>query len=66
MVRAVGYPDPQYNKGLSQFHLQVVLAKKFGFNPEQFGENLQDNYQHHEVEQEPTERMEVATEYISK
>jgi hypothetical protein len=40
MVRAVGYPDPQSNKGLPQFHLQVVLAKKFGFTPEQFGENL--------------------------
>jgi transcription elongation factor SPT6 len=42
------------------------LAKKFGLTPEQFGENLRDNYQRHEVEQEPTEPMEVAKEYISK
>lgn len=41
------------------------LAKKFGLTPEQFGENLRDNYQRHEVEQEPTEPMEVAQEYIS-
>jgi transcription elongation factor SPT6 len=46
--------------------LQVVLAKKFGFTPEQFGENLWDSYQGCEVEQEPTEPMEVAKEYISK
>jgi transcription elongation factor SPT6 len=42
------------------------LAKKFGLTPEQFGENLRDNYQRHEVEQEPTEPMEVAREFISK
>jgi transcription elongation factor SPT6 len=42
------------------------LAKKFGLTPEQFGENLRDNYQRHEAEQESTEPMEVAEEYISK
>jgi transcription elongation factor SPT6 len=42
------------------------LTKKFGLTPEQFGENLRDNYQRHEVEQEPTEPLEIAKEYISK
>lgn len=41
------------------------LAKKFGLSPEQFGENLRDNYQRHEVEQEPTEPLEVAKEFVS-
>jgi transcription elongation factor SPT6 len=41
------------------------LAEKFGLTHEQFGENLWDNYQCHEVEQEPTEPMEAAKEYNS-
>lgn len=61
--------------GMDQTYVQLFfqliyfldgLAKKFGLTPEQFGENLRDNYQRHEVEQEPTEPMEVAKEYISK
>ncbi|CAG9861207.1 unnamed protein product [Phyllotreta striolata] len=41
------------------------LAKKFGLSPEQFAENLRDNYQRHEVDQEPVEPSEVAREFIS-
>lgn len=42
------------------------LAKKFGLTPEQFGENLRDNYQRHEVEQYPVEPKEVASDYVTK
>ncbi|KAG8224517.1 hypothetical protein J437_LFUL004208 [Ladona fulva] len=41
------------------------LAKKFGLSPEQFAENLRDNYQRHEVEQEPVEPSDVALEFTS-
>ncbi|XP_063222520.1 transcription elongation factor SPT6 isoform X2 [Bacillus rossius redtenbacheri] len=41
------------------------FAKRFGLTPEQFGENLRDNYQRHEVEQEPCAPDEVAPEYVS-
>ncbi|KAJ4440072.1 hypothetical protein ANN_08204, partial [Periplaneta americana] len=51
--------------GLGGFNISDGLAKRFGLTPEQFGENLRDNYQRHEVEQEPTEPIEVAREYIS-
>ncbi|KFM65277.1 Transcription elongation factor SPT6, partial [Stegodyphus mimosarum] len=42
------------------------LAKKFGLTPEQFGENLRDNYQRHEVDQYPVEPKEVASDYVCK
>lgn len=42
-----------------------ALAKKFGLTPEHFAENLRDNYQRHEVEQEPIEPSEVAKEFVS-
>lgn len=42
------------------------FAKRFGLTPEQFAENLRDNYQRHDVEQEPLEPIEVAKEYMSK
>lgn len=42
------------------------FAKRFGLTPEQFAENLRDNYQRHDVEQEASEPHEVAKEYISK
>lgn len=42
------------------------LAKKFGLTPEQFGENLRDNYQRHEVEQYPVLPKEVASDYVTK
>ncbi|XP_076670314.1 transcription elongation factor SPT6 isoform X2 [Andrena cerasifolii] len=41
------------------------LAKKFGLNPEHFAENLRDNYQRHEVEQDPTEPNVAANEFCS-
>ncbi|KAJ8923462.1 hypothetical protein NQ315_002021 [Exocentrus adspersus] len=41
------------------------LAKKFGLTPEYFAENLRDNYQRHEVEQEPSDPAETAKEFIS-
>ena len=39
------------------------LAAKFGLTPEQFGENLRDNYQRHETEQHSVEPEEVAQDY---
>lgn len=42
------------------------FAKRFGLTPEQFAENLRDNYQRHDVEQEATEPTEIAKEYVSK
>lgn len=42
------------------------FAKRFGLTPEQFAENLRDNYQRHDVEQEALEPHEVANEYVSK
>lgn len=41
------------------------LAKRFGLSPDQFAENLRDNYQRHEVEQESVAPLEVAKEYCS-
>ncbi|XP_019848744.1 PREDICTED: transcription elongation factor SPT6-like [Amphimedon queenslandica] len=41
-----------------------ALASKFGLTPEQFGENLRDNYQRHETEQHPYEPEEAAQEFI--
>lgn len=40
------------------------MAKKFGLTPEQFAENLRDNYQRHEVEQEATEPVDLARQYL--
>ncbi|XP_031627743.1 transcription elongation factor SPT6 isoform X2 [Contarinia nasturtii] len=42
------------------------FAKRFGLTPEQFAENLRDNYQRHDVEQEALAPHEVANEYVSK
>lgn len=42
------------------------LAKKFGLTPEQFGENLRDNYQRHEVDQFPVEPLQAAADYVNK
>ncbi|XP_050557944.1 transcription elongation factor SPT6 [Spodoptera frugiperda] len=39
------------------------LVKKFGLSPEQFAENVRDNYQRHEVEQQPVPPLEAAAEY---
>ncbi|XP_074640844.1 transcription elongation factor SPT6-like [Tubulanus polymorphus] len=56
-TRKTGYNMCQ-NAGLDD------LTKKFGLTPEQFGENLRDNYQRHDVEQYPIEPLEVAKEFL--
>ena len=40
------------------------LAAKYGLTPEQFGENLRDNYQRHETEQHNIEPEEAAEDYV--
>lgn len=42
------------------------LAKKFGLSPEHYAENLRDNYQRHEVDQEPTEPSVTANDYCGQ
>jgi hypothetical protein len=44
----------------------VDLAHKFGLTAEQFGENLRDNYQRHDVEQDPAEPLVLAEQYVTK
>ena len=41
------------------------LARKYGLTPEQFGENLQDNYQRHDVDQDPAEPLDLARDYVN-
>jgi transcription elongation factor SPT6 len=41
------------------------IAIKFGLTPDQFGENVRDNYQRNEVEQFPIEPLEFAKDFIS-
>ena len=41
------------------------LAKTFGLSPEEFGENLQDNYAKHDVPEETREFEDVAAEYMN-
>ena len=41
------------------------LAKKFGLFPENFAENLRDNYQCCEIDQDPTEPAVVANDFYS-
>ena len=43
-----------------------TLAKKFGLSPEHFAENLRDNYQRHEVDQDPTEPSSVAEDFCGQ
>ncbi|XP_045599264.1 transcription elongation factor SPT6 [Procambarus clarkii] len=43
-----------------------TLTKKFGLTPEQFGENLRDNYQRFDVEQCPEDSTKEAEEHLSK
>ncbi|ESO97932.1 hypothetical protein LOTGIDRAFT_103494 [Lottia gigantea] len=42
------------------------VARRFGLTPEQFGENLRDNYQRHDVEQCPVEPLELAKDYVNR
>ena len=44
----------------------VDMARKFGLTPEQFGENLRDNYQRYDVEQDPVDPLTLAEQFISK
>lgn len=55
--RNAGYHICQ-QAGLADF------VKKFGLTPEQFGENLRDNYQKHEVDQYEMELMTLANEFV--
>ena len=41
------------------------LLRKYGLSPQQFAENLRDNYQRHEVEQYPSEPLDAALDYVS-
>lgn len=41
------------------------FIKKFGLSPEHFAENLQDNYQRHEVDQDPIEPAIAANDFCS-
>lgn len=41
------------------------IGMRFGLTPEQFGENLRDNYQRHEVDQCPMEPLEMAKDFIA-
>ncbi|XP_031559934.1 transcription elongation factor SPT6-like [Actinia tenebrosa] len=41
------------------------LARKFGLTPDQFGENLRDNYQRHETEQHPMDPGVAAESYLT-
>ncbi|XP_055370819.1 transcription elongation factor SPT6 isoform X2 [Condylostylus longicornis] len=40
------------------------FAKRFGLSPDQYAENLRDNYQRHEVDQEPVQPRELAKGYL--
>ena len=42
------------------------MARKFGLTPDQFGENLRDNYQRHETQQHPLEPEDTAENYLSR
>jgi len=46
--------------------IAVDLARKFGLTAEQFGENLRDQYQRHDVEQDPAEPLDIAEQYIAR
>ncbi|XP_041979251.1 transcription elongation factor SPT6 [Aricia agestis] len=41
------------------------LVRMFGLSPEQFAENVRDNYQRHEVEQQPVPPLEAAANFGS-
>ncbi|XP_055861753.1 transcription elongation factor SPT6 [Biomphalaria glabrata] len=42
------------------------IARQFGLKPSEFGENLRDNYQRHDVNQCPLEPLELARDYICR
>ncbi|RUS83311.1 hypothetical protein EGW08_008933 [Elysia chlorotica] len=40
------------------------IARQFGLKPDEFGENIRDNYQRHDVSQCPLEPLELARDYV--
>jgi len=40
------------------------IARQFGLKPHEFGENIRDNYQRHDVSQCPLEPLELAKDYV--
>lgn len=42
----------------------LEMAKRFGLSPEQFAENLRENYQRHDVDQEAVEPTDVAKKFL--
>ncbi|GFR73722.1 transcription elongation factor SPT6 [Elysia marginata] len=40
------------------------IARQFGLKPDEFGENIRDNYQRHDVSQCPLEPLELAKDYV--
>jgi len=51
---------------MMMMYIAVDLAHKFGLTAEQFGENLRDQYQRHDVDQHPAEPLELAEQYITR
>jgi len=47
-------------------YIAVDLARKFGLTAEQFGENLRDNYQRHDVEQDHAEPLDSADQFLAR
>ena len=42
------------------------MAKRFGLTPEQFGENLRDNYARNDVDQYPADPIELGKEHVDE
>ena len=40
------------------------ITRQFGLKPHEFGENIRDNYQRHDVNQCPLEPLELAKDYV--
>ena len=48
------------------FSFAEAISKLFGLTPEQYSENLRDNYQRYEVVQHPEEPIKEAENHLSK
>ena len=46
------------------FSFSDEIARQFGLKPDEFGENIRDNYQRHDVSQCPLEPLELAKDYV--
>eukprot|EP00096_Caligus_rogercresseyi_P013174 TRINITY_DN584_c0_g1_i1.p1 TRINITY_DN584_c0_g1~~TRINITY_DN584_c0_g1_i1.p1 ORF type:complete len:1752 (-),score=659.27 TRINITY_DN584_c0_g1_i1:156-5411(-) len=62
MLKQASKSDPY---SICRKHGLVGMSKRFGLTPEQFAENLRDGYQKHDLDQEPSEPLEVASEYVN-